>query len=284
MEIYIGLDIGGTKLLAASADHDGKIIRRMRKDTPQALKTGLSLLQNIVTELAGDHKIRAIGAAVGGPLDWQTGVVSPLHQPEWLDVPLKQIMGNAFGCPFYVDVDTNVAALGEYKFGGEQPDRLFYMTMSTGVGGGLLVDGKIYRGMAGEHPEVGHHAIPFQCVNPENVNCECGAPDCLEALISGNGIRRIYGKAAEKLNDAELQEIAHNLGLGLRNIACFYAPDAIVLGGGVAVGGGDKLINRAVLVMREHLKIVPVPEVRLSNLGYETALMGALAVALDGLS
>lgn len=283
MEIYIGLDIGGTKLMAASANHNGEILQRVRQQTPVTLEEGLSTIKSIVIKLARDRKIKTIGAAIGGPLDWQTGIVSPLHQPAWRNVPLKQIMEEEFGCPFYVDVDTNVAALGEYKFGDEQPGRLFYMTISTGVGGGFLINGKIYRGMADEHPEVGHHAIHYFCSHPENVICECGAPDCLEALISGNGIRQIYGKPAEKLNDAEWQEVAHNLGLGLRNIACFYTPDMIVLGGGVTVGGGEKLIEHAVQTMHEHLKIVSAPEIRISKLGYDTALMGAIAVAIDGL-
>jgi predicted NBD/HSP70 family sugar kinase len=114
------------------------------------------------------------------------------------------------------------------------------------------------------------------------VSCECGAPDCLEALISGNGIRRVYGKPAEQLDDSEWAEVAYNLGQGLRNLATIYLPDLIVLGGGVAVGGGERLIAAARQVMAEHLRLVPIPEVRLSQLGYDTALHGALALARLG--
>jgi predicted NBD/HSP70 family sugar kinase len=150
------------------------------------------------------------------------------------------------------------------------------------MGGGYLVDGVIYRGMGGAHPEIGHQAINFRCMYPERVSCECGAPDCLEALISGNGIRRIYGKPAEQLDDREWAEVAYNLGQGLRNLAAIYLPDLIILGGGVAVGGGERLIAAARQVLAEHLRLTPVPDIRLSELGYDTALRGAIAIARLG--
>lgn len=283
MEVYIGLDIGGTKFLAAAADTTGRILAREHHPTPAALDRGLALLQQCVRRLASNHRLMAIGAAIGGPLDWRTGIVSPLHQPAWRQVPLKQIMQEEFGCPFYVDVDTNVAALGEYRFGKAQATRFVYLTLSTGMGGALVLNGEIYRGHLEAHPEVGHQSIAYVCRHPERVACECGAPDCLEALVSGNGIQRIYGKAAESLESDEWEEVAFNLGLGLRNIACFYAPEVIVLGGGVAVGGGERLLRRASRVMQDRLRLVPVPRVQLSSLGYETALMGAIAIAIDGL-
>ncbi|HEX6034791.1 MAG TPA: ROK family protein, partial [Anaerolineales bacterium] len=144
----------------------------------------------------------------------------------------------------------------------------------------FLVDGKIYRGQNGAHPEVGHQSIHFRSSNPSAVQCECGAPDCLEALVSGNGIRRIYGKAAENLNPEEWEEVAYNLGQGLRNMAALYTPDMIRIGGGVAVGGGEPFIEAARTVMEEHLRLVPAPYVGLSRLGYDTALRGAIAIAL----
>jgi predicted NBD/HSP70 family sugar kinase len=148
------------------------------------------------------------------------------------------------------------------------------------MGGGFLIDGKIYRGQDGAHPEVGHQSIHFRCSNPTAVQCECGAPDCLEALVSGNGIRRIYGKPAESLGSEEWEEVAYNLGQGLRNTATFYAPHVIRIGGAVALGGGDAFIRMASQVMEEGLKLVPAPQVSLSHLGYDTALRGAIAMAL----
>jgi len=282
MTIFVGLDIGGTKLMVAAADASGAILRRTRAATPLDLAEGLDLLHRMIAEVAAGDQVAAIGAAIGGPLDAERGIVSPLHQPHWRAVPLRALMEQRWGCRFYVDVDTNVAALGEYASGAVNRPRFLYITLSTGMGGGYLVDGVIYRGMGGAHPEIGHQAINFRCMYPERVSCECGAPDCLEALISGNGIRRIYGKPAEQLDDREWAEVAYNLGQGLRNLAAIYLPDLIILGGGVAVGGGERLIAAARQVLAEHLRLTPAPDIRLSELGYDTALRGAITIARLG--
>jgi glucokinase len=283
MAVYIGLDIGGTKLMVGAADEEGNVVRRTRADTPRALNAGLDLLHQMIEEVTAGDAIGGIGAAVGGPLDWETGIVSPLHQPEWRNVPLKRIMEERWNAPFFVDVDTNVAALGEYRALETPPRLLLYLTLSTGMGGGFVVDGRLYRGQNGAHPEVGHQGIPYRCPHPKRIKCDCGAPDCLEALISGNGIRRIYGKAAEDLDPNEWDEVAYNLGQGLRNLAAIYLPDLIVLGGGVAIGGGDRLLGTARKVMAERLRLTPHPILKLSTLGYDTALLGAISIARRGL-
>ncbi len=283
MGIYVGLDIGGTKFMVAAADSQGKILRRTRQATTTSLEGDLARLERMIDETAAGEKILGMGAAIGGPLDWERGIVSPLHQPAWQKVPLKALMEKRWSCPFHVDVDTNIAALGEYAFGNVTARRFLYLTLSTGMGGGLLQDGKIVRAANGAHPEVAHQSIHYRCSHPERIQCECGAPDCLEAMVSGNGIRRIYGKPAEELDLAEWQEVAYNLGQGLRNLAAILAPDLIRLGGGVALGGGKAFIAAACRVMSDHLKLVPVPEVQLSALGYDTALLGAIAVAIHGL-
>jgi glucokinase len=283
MRVFVGLDIGGTKIMVAAADHEGNILRRARTATSTSLEDDLVNINNMIAEVALKDQIMGMGAAIGGPLDWEQGIVSPLHQPAWRNVPLKAIMEKKWGCPFSVDVDTNVAAMGEYRWGGVSAKRFLYLTLSTGMGGGFLIDGEIYRGQDGAHPEVAHQSIPFRSSNPAAVQCECGAPDCLEALVSGNGIRRIYGKPAEELSQEEWEEVAYNLGQGLRNMAALYAPDLIRIGGGVAVGEGENFIEAAKKVMEEHLKLVPPPQVALSGLGYDTALQGAFAMALSNL-
>jgi predicted NBD/HSP70 family sugar kinase len=237
-------------------------------------------INNMIAEVSAGEEILGMGAAIGGPLDWDRGIVSPLHQPAWRNVPLKTMMEARWNCPFHVDVDTNVAALGEYRWGEVPAGRFLYLTLSTGMGGGFLVDGQIYRGKEGAHPEVGHQSIHFRCSNPAAVQCECGITDCLEALVSGNGIRRIYGKPAETLEQDEWEEVAYNLGQGLRNMATLYAPDVIRIGGGVAVGGGERFIEAGRRVMEDNLKLVPPPQVGLSHLGYDTALHGAISLAM----
>ena len=280
MTVFVGLDIGGTKIMVAAADREGNILRRARADTSTSLETDLANINRMIAEVAAEEEIIGMGAAIGGPLDWEQGIVSPLHQPAWRNVPLKAMMESKWGCAFRVDVDTNVAAVGEYRWDGILAKRFLYLTLSTGMGGGFLVDGQIYRGQDGDHPEVGHQSINFRSSNLRAVQCECGAPDCLEALVSGNGIRRIYGKPAEALTSQEWDEVAYNLGQGLRNMAVLYAPDLIRIGGGVAVGGGEDFIHAAKMVMEELLKLVPAPHVELSRLGYDTALRGAIAMAL----
>jgi predicted NBD/HSP70 family sugar kinase len=172
-----------------------------------------------------------------------------------------------------------VAAAGEYLADEARSTRLLYLTLSTGMGGGFVVDGRLYRGADGAHPEVAHQAVAYRCRHPERIVCECGADACLEALVSGNGIRRIYGVPAEQLDDAAWMEVAHNLGQGLRNLAAIYAPGLIVLGGSVALGGGARLLDGAVDGMRNNLRIVPAPTVRLSALSADSPLLGALALA-----
>jgi len=284
MPVYVGLDIGGSKLMVAAGDADGRVARRTRAATPAEPAEGIDRLNAMIAEVAGGEAVAGIGVAIGGPLDWRTGVVSPLHQPRWRDLPLGETLGERWGCACHVDVDTNVAALGEYHLTGETAERFVYLTLSTGMGGGLLLDGRLYRGAGGAHPEMAHQAIAYRCSHPERIACECGGGDCLEALVSGNGIRRIYAKPAEQLSGPEWAEVACNLGQGLRNVAALYAPDVIAVGGGIACGRGEALLGPAREVMAEHLKIVPAPQVRLSRHGYHTALLGALWVGSHGLA
>ncbi len=280
--VVIGLDIGGTKFMVSAAEMDTlQTVTTVKESTPEGLEDGIELLHTMIGRVTNGTSIAGIAAAVGGPLDWQTGVVSPLHQPAWRNVPLARIMRDRWQVPFRCDVDTNVAALGEYYLGEYTESRLLYLTLSTGMGGGFVVDGKIYRGgLGGAHPEVGHQAIPFRCSHPERVQCECGLSDCLEGLISGNAIRRIYGKPAEELTSAEWDEVSWNLGMGLRNLAAIYTPDIIVIGGGMS-RQGEKLLGPARAVMTAHLKLVPAPRVVVSKLGYDTALRGALVLARE---
>ncbi len=284
MTLFIGLDIGGTKFMVAAADSTGHILRKVRAEPSDNLETDLNTIHQMIEEVSGGKPIGGMGAAVGGPLDWRSGMVSPLHQPAWRSVPLKEIMEERYDCPFSVDVDTNIAALGEYAFTRITSQRFLYITISTGMGGGFLIDGKIYRGANGIHPEIAHQMVECRSMNPAGIQCECGVTRCLEALISGNGIRRIYRKPAEELEPEEWQEVAYNLGQGLRNMAVFYTPDLIRIGGGVALGGGDHFIQQAADVMHSHLRIVPPPVVELSRLGHVAPLQGALFVARHGLN
>ena len=101
MTCFVGLDIGGTKFMVASADDDGNIIKKVHAATSTSLETDLDTLQKMIVEVSEGQTIAGIGAAIGGPLDWKTGIVSPLHQPAWVNVPLKHIMESRWHCPFW---------------------------------------------------------------------------------------------------------------------------------------------------------------------------------------
>jgi predicted NBD/HSP70 family sugar kinase len=229
-------------------------------------------------EVTDGEKISAIGASAGGPMDYENGVISPLHQPQWRNVPLKRIFEDQFGAPLRVEVDTDAAALAEYQLGGERASRLLYVTLSTGCGAGFLIDGEIYRGGNGIHPEYAHMGVASDVSTQE---CTCGARGCLTALVSGRGIEKLYGKSAKDLHTDEWQRVGTHLGEGLRNWASILSPDIIVLGGGVAVGGGEKLLKTATEVMQKGVTLTPWPQVKLSQLGYDTALLGAVALAMQ---
>ena len=281
MDVTVALDIGGTKFMAAAAGPDGELRGVRKAPAPASLEEGLRLLRDMARGCAGAARIRAIGASIGGPLDVAAGVVSPLHQPAWRSVPLKALMESEFGCPFTVDVDTNVAALGEWQARGGSPRSLLYLTVSTGVGGGFVIGGRLYRGAGGVHPEVAHQAVPVPAAFGDVV-CECGARGCLEEFVSGNGIRRRYGKPPESLTDGEWAEVGRIFGQGLRNLAAIYAPEVIAVGGGVACGAGEKLLGPARETATAALKLVPAPRVEASVLGYDTALRGAILLATEG--
>lgn len=281
-DIYIGLDIGGTKVLAGCANKEGEIFRKVKVKTPLHLEQGLELVNELTHELSDGYNLKGIGVAIGGPINLDNGTVSPLHQPEWRNVALKKLLEEQWKCPCHFEVDTNVAALGEYYLGNYTASKFLYITLSTGMGGGILIDGKIYQGLNGFHPEIAHQSINYRCSFPKRIQCECGVDDCLEALVSGNAIQRIYGKPAEKLTEKEWDEVAWNLGQGIRNIVTIMAPEVIVFGGGIATHGGENFIKKVEAYAAQKLKLVPMPTLRISLLGYDTALSGACYIAVHG--
>ena len=282
METYIGIDIGGTKIMVAAVDGHMRILHRRWERTPQDPTEAVALIHHLVGEVAQGAAPQGIGMAIGGPIDVAAGTVSSLNLHQWRDVPMQKLMEHRWGCPFHFGVDTDVAAIAEYHLAGEQVPRFLYVTISTGLGGGFLLDGKVYRGLGGAHPEVGHQSIAAHIRHPERVRCGCGNPDCLEALVSGSGIERNYGKPAAELDESEWDEVAFNLSQGLRNMITMLSPDLIVLGGGVTTGGGPFFLDKTSAYLRERLTLVPLPEIRVSGLGYDTALLGAAYIARNG--
>lgn len=285
MRIIIGVDIGGTKLIVASAlVQNNKILKQIRKDTPKYPDEGIHLIKKMIRDVSKDNEIVSIGAAAGSPLDRINGIITaPVHQPYWKNVKIGEELQKEFGCPFFLDNDCNLAALAEYKYGDHNVSNLIYITISTGVGGGIILDGHIYRGKNGEHPEIGHQTIDWKIEkNHVKFDPNKDLPNnqrYLENFISGSAIRRIYGKAPEDLDDSYWEEIGYNFGQGLRNIIHSYAPDLIVLGGGVVLGAGQKLLKPALNHINENVLIVPIPKICISKIGENNVVLGSIIQA-----
>ena len=276
----IGIDIGGTKILTASCNRQGALLFRTRISTPQDPTAAMHQIIDMVraaADHAADETIDAIGISCGGPLDARAETISPLHLPQWRGLELGRVLRSEFNCPVRLENDADAGAFAEYYVGDAGITRLLYVTLSTGLGGGLLLDGEIYRGHDYSHPEIGHQSVPLH-PHIASVSCSCGATNCLEALISGLAIERRYGKQAANLNRDEWTEVGVLLGRGLRNVAAILAPEEIAISGGVAVGGGELLLSAARAELERNVHIVPRPRLRLSRLNYDAALWGALAL------
>lgn len=274
--ILIACDIGGTKTVVWSCSAAGPVGTPRRSVTPGPPDAGVDLLVRSARELAGGRRIAGIGITIGGPIDRIAGTVSPLHQAAWRDVPLAGRLASALGARVEVEVDTDAAALAEATWGGHGLDPLLYLTVSTGIGGGLIADGAIQRGAGGSHPEVGHVLVP---TGLDPVPCACGSTDCLEALVSGRGLERRHGRPCAGLDEAAWSQAGTWLGRGLASIVTCLAPAMVVIGGGVAVGAGDRLLAPARVELANRLRLVPVPPLRPAALGYASAAAGALVLA-----
>ncbi|MCL5962511.1 MAG: ROK family protein [Chloroflexi bacterium] len=313
----VAIDLGGTSLRVATVDFNGKLIKRA--STPTHAEEGVGavidrIVDRVIETVGQDDLRRAAAVAMGvpGPYEPRSGVVvSPPNLPGWDHVPIRDIMKSRLGVRVFVGNDANVAALGEHRFGaGRGVDNMIYITISTGVGGGIIADGKLFLGSEGGAGEVGHMTIDMN-----GPLCSCGNVGCLEAIASGTAIARmakarIRDGATSSLRDAvegNIEEItaelvvrearagdilsnelirhaAIALGVGVVNLAHLFDPSLIVIGGGVSNAGPllfqpvDEIVDqRTMRIVREHLRVVP------AALGGDTGLIGAAALALDEL-
>jgi glucokinase len=177
----IGVDIGGTRMRVGRRDASGRLVAR-RTASPTDPEEGVAQLVALARGLAPEG-IGRVGVSAPGPLDFAAGTVAPLNMPGWHGYPLVAELARRFGAPVVMDNDANVAALGEWREGAGRGARTFvYYTISTGVGTGVVLDGRIHHGA---HDTEGGH----QVVWPGGPPCACGGRGCLEAVVSGTGIR-----------------------------------------------------------------------------------------------
>jgi glucokinase len=278
MDSYIvGIDIGGTKLATVVADRAGTILKKVRKPTvaergPHHAVESLLEMVGETIRLAGlkRENISGIGVSCGGPLDTKTGVVySPPNLPGWDAFPLKESIEAEFHVPTIIENDANASALAEWRFGGGRGyNYVLYMTMSTGIGGGIVANGQIYHGANDSAGEVGH-----QILLPDGPLCGCGQRGCLEALCSGPAIARRAQEAVRKqpntaildladraiaqvksehvlqaartgdsLAMSLIEETGYYMGWGIANLVNILNPE-IVLIGTIAIAAGDLLLD-----------------------------------------
>lgn len=310
----IGIDLGGTKLAAGVVTGDLTVLHRVRRPSrgigQQAL---LDLIVEVVEELrvacAGDRLVEAVGLGIPSMIDQQSGrVVMSVNLPI-ADVPIRDVMQERLGLPVAVDNDGNVAALAEQRFGAARGRRhVVFLGLGTGVAGGVIIDGRVFRGARGTGAELGHITVAI-----DGPACQGFCPNrgCLETMSSGTAMARLAHEYAQAHADSALgrelaagheitgeivtrlahdgdvgaigvlAEVGRNLGAGMVSIVNTFNPEAIVVGGGAAEGAGelvlgparDQLERRALPPNRDAVEVLP------AQFGPDAGMLGAAALA-----
>ena len=267
--MYLVFDIGGTNTRIGVSE-DGKTLNSKIIPTEKDFQVGIRAIKKIADELSGSQKIDAIAGGIAGPLDKdKTMLVKSPHVSGWVNKPLKLELEKIFNCSVSLENDTALVGLGEATAGaGVGKSIVVYITVSTGVGGVRIVDGKIDRNSLGFEP--GH-----QVILPNGSPCNCGGIGHLETLVAGFYLERTYKQKPQDIKDPQVwNEVARYLGLGLCNSIVHWSPDIVVLGGAVMKSVDLEKVKSS---LKEYLTIFPIPpKIVLGTLGDEGGLYGAL--------
>jgi len=298
---YLAIEIGGTKLQIAVGDATGKLLQRHRfvVDRHHGAAGIRTQIQQTLPQLIHQHKPRAIGVGFGGPVDWRKGRICVSHHVAgWADFALADWLNQLTGLPVRVDNDANVAALGEARCGaGTGADPVFYVTLGSGVGGGLVVGGRIYHGAPPGEAELGHLRLDRAGTIVE-ARCSGWAVDAkIRALVASGSdsllarlARTAPGSEARHLGPALaandpaawqiLRETAQDLAFALSHATHLFHPQVIVLGGGLALTG-EPLRAAVAEVLPGFLMEAfrPGPTVRLAALAEDAVPVGAVLLA-----
>ena len=284
----LALDVGGTKLAAAVVDATGWLMaeavsiptrRADVGDKGAALFEDLVALGRRALEAAGldpDVAPVAVGCGSGGPVDAEGGY-SPLNIPAWRAFPLAERLEATFGCDAYVDNDAKALAVGEGWIGAAAGVRDYIgMVVSTGVGGGIVLNGQLLSGAAGNAGHIGH-----MIVEPDGAQCLCGARGCLEAEASGTGIATITGRPAAEATDEVKERTGRLVGRAVASVANLLDLKLAVVAGSVALGFGDAFFAAAQEEMDRSCRIGHARDARIrpAGLGASGPLIGAAALA-----
>jgi glucokinase len=295
------VDIGGTKIAVGMVDDGGKVVSRMEAPTDPDRYTGsIELIADLLRETSSHARAQLTGIGIGstGPVDPVRGEFGDVDfLPGWRGKSPVQDLAEIFKVRVALENDGDAAALAEAGWGaGRDRTRLIYVTVGTGIGGGIVLDGELYRGVDGAHPEVGHHVV-----DPAGPACSCGFHGCWESLAAGpamvawleshapasyphrEGITaRKICELAQTGDQVALQAVEHEayyLGLGIANLINLFTPDAIVLSGSV-MKSATLFLDRIREVIRRGCRFVPAEktELTLASLGDDTNLIGAARV------
>ena len=297
----LGIEIGGTKLQIAVGDRAARIVERHRFTVDPALgAAGIRrCLADALTRLTPEVKPSAVGVGFGGPVDWRTGRISKSHQIEgWSEFPLGPWLQELTGAPVWVDNDGNVAALGEAWHGaGRESNPVFYVTLGSGVGGGLVVDGRIFHGAPPGEAEIGHVRLDRNGTIVEQ-RCSGWAVDArirkLKATGSTSLLCQLAGgtvggearhlraawEAGDSVARSLLAEVAEDLAFGLSHVVQLFHPAVIVIGGGLSLVGEPLRAAVAAALPRFVMEVFQGgPRVVLAGLGEDSVPVGALELA-----
>jgi glucokinase len=310
--LTIGVDIGGTKVAGGVVDEHGRVLAQTRRDTPADDVAGTrDTIVEVAAELAATHSVSAVGIGAAGWIDATGSTVLFAPNLAWRDEPLRDYVTKAVGLPTVVENDANVAAWAEFRFGAarDAEDSMVMITSGTGIGGGIVLGGNLWRGANGIAAELGH----MQSVSGGHP-CGCGRLGCLEQYASGralvrfamDGARRDHKLASvlmELAGDDPLQitgpmvseaathgdpvaieafaTIGHWLGVAMADLAQILDPQVLVVGGGV-VETGDLLMGPTERTYREELQQrgrLPVAELKAAEMGNTAGVVGAADLA-----
>jgi len=315
-EMYASVDLGGTNVKCAFAGPDGEIIceRSVPTESHEGPDGVLNRIADLVNGLAKEtnRKPAALGMGVPGLADLENGVTKflPNLPTQWRDVPVRDTLAPKVYCPVYLLNDVRTATLGELTFGhGRASQTMAFFALGTGIGGGVVVDGKLRLGPLGAAGELGH-----QTVLADGPRCGCGNHGCVEAVASGpamiaEGVRLVLSGQAPKLHgivDGDVGKIttkemaeaatageetvteaivraARYLGIAVANVITILHPDLVVLGGGVAQIG-DLLFDTVRETVRERVGMLPTDDIAIkpSLLGDKAGTLGGIALAMRG--
>lgn len=314
MKRYLGIDVGGTKVAAGVVTGEGRLLSHLRAPTAELRAGGdplsaiLALGRRAVGEAGGAPGVPPAGVGIGlpGPADPRgIRMLAAPTLPELLEVSLQPVLEAAFRCPAAGENDANACALAEARFGaGRGAAVVAYITVSTGIGGGIVVDGRVFRGAGGTSGEFGHQVI-LPAGGPP---CDCGGHGCLEALASGRGIaaraRTAYAaeraavrpassaitsewlaervRAGDPVARDVWDETVLYLAAGVSNVINLLDPEVVILGGGVASGAEDLLFEplRRQVSVRSMPGLARPTRILPAALGPEVGIVGAACLAM----